>query len=94
MMPRWTTALLKNNILSPLNVHFAGLLARLSGTGSEALFLAAALASQTQGLGHVCLDLSGPAGKTLAEGEPDSPVCPALERWTECLEKERVVGRP
>ena len=72
MNPLGTAALLKNNILSPLDVHFAGLITRLSGTGSEALFLAAALASHYQGLGHVCFDLSGLAGKTLLEGEPDS----------------------
>lgn len=94
MKPRWTAVLLKNNILSPLDVHFAGLLTRLSGTGSENLFLAAALASHYQGLGHICCDLSGLAGKTLVEGEPDSPVCPELERWSEGLEKEKVVGRP
>jgi len=94
MKPPWTGALLKNNILSPLDVHFAGLMTHLSGTGSEALFLAAALASHYQGLGHVCFDLSGLAGKTLLEGEPDSPVCPPLERWSQGLEKEGVVGRP
>ena len=94
MKPPGTAALLKNNILSPLDVHFAGLMTRLSGTGSEALFLAAALASHYQGLGHVCFDLSGLAGKTLLEGEPDSPVCPPLERWSQGLEKEGVVGRP
>ncbi len=94
MNPPWTGALLKRNVLSPLDVHFAGLMTHLSGTGSEALFLAAALASHYQGLGHVCFDLSGLAGKTLLEGEPDSPVCPPLERWSQGLEKEGVVGRP
>jgi exodeoxyribonuclease V alpha subunit len=94
MKPSWTAAILKNNILAPLDVHFAGLITRLSGTGSEALFLAAALASHYRGLGHVCFDLSGPAGKTLLEGEPDSPVCPPLEQWAQGLVKERVVGRP
>ena len=94
MKPSWTSALLNNNILSPLDVHFAGLMTRLSGTGSEALFLASALASHYQGLGHVCFDLSGLAGKTLVEGEPDSPVCPPLEPWSQGLEKEGVVGRP
>jgi exodeoxyribonuclease V alpha subunit len=94
MNPSWTAALLKKNILSPLDLHFAGLMTRLSGTESEALFLAAALASHYQGLGHVCFDLSGLAGKTLLEGEPDSPVCPPLEPWSQGLKKEGVVGRP
>ena len=94
MKPPWTAALLKNNFLSPLDVHFAGLMTRLSGTGSEPLFLAAALASHYQGLGHVCFDLSVLAGKTLLEGEPDSPVCPPLERWSQGLEIEGVVGKP
>jgi exodeoxyribonuclease V alpha subunit len=94
MKPQWTAVLLKNKLFSPLDVHFAGLLTRLSGTESENLFLAAALASQTQGLGHVCCDLSGLAGKRLVEGEADSPVCPEMERWSAGLEKERVVGRP
>ncbi len=94
MNPAWTAALMKNTIFSPLDVHFAGLMTRLSGTESEALFLAAALASHYQGLGHICLDLSGLAGKTLAEGEPDSPVCPPLKRWSQELEKQEVVGKP
>jgi exodeoxyribonuclease V alpha subunit len=94
MKPPWTATLLKKNVLSPLDVHFAGLMTHLSGTGNEALFLAAALASHYQGLGHVCFDLSGLAGKTLLEGEPDSPVCPPLERWSQGIGKEEVVGRP
>ena len=94
MTPQWTAALLENNIFSPLDVHFARLMTRLSGAGSENLFLAAALASRFQGLGHVCFDLSSLAGKPLLEGEPDFPICPEAERWTESLEKEKVVGRP
>jgi exodeoxyribonuclease V alpha subunit len=94
MKPSWAAALLKSNILSPLDVYFAELMTRLSGTGSEDLFLAAALASHYQRLGHVCFDLYGLAGERLLEGEPDSPVCPPVERWSQGLEKEGVVGRP
>ena len=94
MKPSWTAAFLKNNILSPLDVHFAELMTRLSGTRSVALFLAAALVSHYQGLGHVCFDLSDLAGKTLLEDEPDSPVCPPMERWVQGLKMEGVVGRP
>ncbi len=94
MKPPWTDVLLKNNILSPLDVYFAELMIRLSGTGSEALFLAAALASRYQGMGHICLDLSLLAGKSLLEGETDSPVCPPLKQWSQGLIKEGVVGKP
>ena len=94
MNAQWMPDLLKNNSFSPLDVHFARLMGRLSGSGHEALFLAAALVSRAQGLGHVCFDLSSLAGKPLLPGQPDSPVCPEAEDWIRSLEKEKVVGRP
>ena len=86
--------LMNSNSFSPLDVHFAGLMARLSETGGEALLLAAALASRYQGLGHVCCDLSTLAGRRLLADQPDSPACPELENWIRLLGKTEVVGRP
>ena len=71
---------MKNKFLSPLDIHFAELMTRLSGTGSEALFLAAALASHYRGEGHICFDLSNVAGKNAAGGRTGFPVCPDLEK--------------
>jgi exodeoxyribonuclease V alpha subunit len=87
-------SLLKKNVLSELDVHFAGFIIRLSGKETPELFFAAALASHSQGEGNICFDLSSLAGQKLLEGDPDSPVFPRLEEWRGSLEKEDVVGRP
>ena len=86
-------SLLQSNILSPIDVHFAGLMTRLSDKGSEGLYLAAALASHRQAEGDICFDLSSMAGKKLQE-EPDAPVCPKLNEWQMILNAEEVVGKP
>jgi exodeoxyribonuclease V alpha subunit len=94
MKQEWIASLLKKNILSELDVHFAGFLTGLSGRETPELFLAAALASRSQGEGNICFDLSSLAGQKLLEGDPDSPVCPQLEEWRGSLKKEDIVGRP
>jgi exodeoxyribonuclease V alpha subunit len=87
MKPPWTAALLEKKVLAPLDVHFAGLMTHLSGTGSEALFLAAALASQQAG---APADLR--SGGSAAGGRTGW-VCPPVERWAQGW-KMKVVGRP
>jgi exodeoxyribonuclease V alpha subunit len=84
----------RSNTFSPLDLHFARLMTRVSGRDTEELFLAAALASHYQGEGHICFDLSTMAGKRIQEGEPDSPACPKLEKWLSILRKDEVVGKP
>ena len=87
-------SLVKANTLSPLDLHFAKLMAGLSGKGTEELFLAAALASHYRGEGHICFDLSSMAGKKIQAEDPDSPACPKLGKWLSSLKAEEVVGKP
>jgi exodeoxyribonuclease V alpha subunit len=86
-------SLREKNIFTPLDIHFAGLVTRLSGKEEENLFLAAALASHYQGQGNICFDLSLLAGKKLVDEDPNSPTCPSLEKWMKSLEKADPVGR-
>jgi exodeoxyribonuclease V alpha subunit len=87
-------SLLKADLFSPLDVHFAKLMAGLSGNGTQELFFAAALASHYQGEGHICFDLSSMAGKRIKEEDPDSPACPNLDEWLSILRRAEVVGKP
>src|SRR4030042_6016465 len=87
-------SLRKANVLSPLDIHFARLMAELSGKGTQELFLAAALASHYRGEGHICFDLSSMAGKRLQEESADCPACPGPGRWVSVLGREEVVGKP
>ena len=87
-------SLVKADIFSPLDLHFARLMAGLSGKNGEELFLAAALVSHYQGEGHICFDLSSMAGKKIREEDPDSPACPKLGKWLSSLKAEEVVGKP
>ena len=84
----------KKDILSELDVQFAGFMTRLSGKESDELFLASALVSHAQGEGHICLDLSGIAEKPLLEDPADSLICPKLSKWRKMLEASPVVGKP
>ena len=84
-------------MLTALDVHFAGFMARIAGDDSLELLLAAALVSNRTGAGHICLDLStceswvGEASASL----PDEPVLtPKLSTWTKKLKASRVVGKP
>jgi exodeoxyribonuclease V alpha subunit len=87
-------SLLKANTFLAIDIHFARLMAGLSGKGTQELFLAAAMASHSQGEGHICLDLSSMAEKKIREEDPDSPVCPKLGQWLSILKEEEVVGKP
>ena len=74
---------------SPLDLHFARFMAKLAGTESAELVLAAALVSRQTGTGHICLDLNEAAGKNVAQ---TSLACPEFAHWTEVLAKSSVVG--
>lgn len=87
--------LLEQGILAPIDIHFAALIAKLSGGESPELLLAAALVSSATREGHICLDLDRMAGSRLGEGEGGAGVlCPELRRWLEGLSKQAAVGRP
>ncbi len=80
--------------VSAADVHFADLMHRLDGRGEPLVWLAAAMASQATGEGHVCLDLEARAGEPFAvDGQPPLTL-PALETFRERLESSPVVGRP
>ena len=89
--------LLDQGSLSELDIHFAGLMTRLSEKDSSGLFLAAAFVSRATSQGHVCLDLSSlhqmllrDAGTSGIESIP----LPSLPEWREILVSSTVVGRP
>jgi exodeoxyribonuclease V alpha subunit len=73
---------------SPLDLHFARFMAKLAGTGSSELVLAAALVSRQTGTGHICLDLNETGGKNVAQ---TSLSCPEFALWTDLLAKSPVV---
>ncbi|MEW5724693.1 MAG: exodeoxyribonuclease V subunit alpha [Thermodesulfobacteriota bacterium] len=79
--------LLETGDLSPLDLHFARLMGRLSGGGAPEVELAAALVSRATRAGHICLDLAHPAVETPFE-------LPHPARWREVLEKSPVAGAP
>ncbi len=85
-----------SGIFSPLDTHFARLVARLAGDGVSELMLAAALASNHTREGHICVDLARISGKPVSgTKEGGVPViCPILDDWLESLRQSPVVGEP
>ena len=86
----------KDEIFTPLDIHFARFMERLCGGDAPELSLAAALVSSYARQGHICLDLSSMAGKPLfetMEGE-NSIVCPELNYWCGRIRESTVVGAP
>ncbi len=86
-------SLSESGFLSPLDVHFARLMETLSGTSSQEIFLAAALASCVTRQGHVCFDLSLLPSLAIGEEGVDFPL-PQRDRWETALRRSRVVGHP
>ena len=88
--------LLEQGFFSELDIHFARLMARLSGKEDEDVFLASSLVSRATGEGHVCLDLSAVEGRPLITGDSatENFVSPTLEVWRKKLDSSNVVGRP
>ena len=79
--------------LSDLDRGFSRLVARLSGSRSVGVELAAALASRASAEGNICLDLAGLAGGSIPAGQ-DSVRIPELSRWVSALRSSPVVGVP
>ena len=82
-------ALRRAGTLGDLDLHFARLIARVGG-GDGPVALAAALASQWTGRGHICLDLASAAGMAV----DDAGEAPSFEVWVETLRSSSAVGRP
>jgi len=82
-------------ILAPIDVHFADLMAGLSGGGGRELRLAASLVSSATREGHICLDLSRMAGACLGGEEGGSGVTiPEFREWRDRLLKQPAVALP
>ncbi len=85
----------KNRTLSSLDIHFANFINGLDSKSSHEVFMAAALASNYNREGHICLDLAKTAGTRIElPGEKDLLTCPALKTWTNALEQSSAVGKP
>jgi exodeoxyribonuclease V alpha subunit len=80
--------------LEDLDLHFARLIARV-GDGEGPVALAAALASQCTGQGHICLDLASVAGTRVGEEVGEGAIeAPPLDQWVEQLRRCPAVGHP
>ncbi|MEK7260229.1 MAG: exodeoxyribonuclease V subunit alpha [Pseudomonadota bacterium] len=96
--------LVESGALTPLSCHFARFIARQSGqTEDSLLVLTAALLSQSNQQGDVCLDLGRRAGTALfvsatsASGIASAIAgncAPGLEQWREILLQTPCVGKP
>ena len=86
--------LYRQQYLSALDFHFARFIQGLAGDNAPDIALAAALVSRWRGEGHICLDLSIPAGKILLPGIDDSVRCPELDHWRQTLSESPVAGQP
>ena len=86
----------KDELLTPLDIHFARFMERLCGVDAPELSLAAALVSSYTRQGHICLDLANMAGKPLLQtmDQGNSILCPELNHWCERLRESMVVGTP
>lgn len=81
--------------LSDLDVHFATLMGKLSNDESQALLLAAALASHVSSMGHVCLSLAEWSDQLVGDAEMGEALqLPSLGEWREQLIQYQVIGRP
>jgi len=82
--------------LSYLDQHFADFILRIDPHPCEELWLAAALASNAAGRGHICLDLTALRGAdvTLQHASERQTRIPDPLRWLQALEPCGTVGRP
>lgn len=96
--------LVESGALTPLSCHFARFIARQSGQAEDSLLvLTAALLSQSNQQGDVCLDLGRRAGMplfvfaTVPAGFASAiteTAAPALGQWQETLLQSHCVGKP
>lgn len=82
--------------LSSLDHYFADYISRVEGNACEELWIAAALVSSVTCRGHVCLDLSRAAERTITPFLPgaDPLQTPPADRWQELLSGCDTVGGP
>ncbi len=80
--------LVDEGVFSYTDIHFAGLMQKISGN-DERLFLAAALSSSQAGRGHVCFDIETSARPQLADIS-----YPEINEWVDFLKTCEVIGTP
>jgi exodeoxyribonuclease V alpha subunit len=89
--------LLSSGAFSDLDRHFAEFIEAQAGDDQPLVGLAAALVSQRQGQGDICLDLRTVAGRQFPEMPADGvePIrLPRLTEWTKAIRRSSVVGAP
>ncbi len=88
---------LGDGVFTDIDRHFADSMVRLSQEVKDAdreyLWLAAALVSNAVGQGHVCVALTGFAGKPIP-GHEETRGFPEIDVWEATLKASPVVGRP
>jgi exodeoxyribonuclease V alpha subunit len=80
--------------LTDLDRHFADFILKVGTTSNTELWLAAALVSHYTQEGHVCLDLTSIAGRSVETEDGSSVQCPELQAWIGSLKQSSVVGAP
>ncbi len=98
------TRLVESGTLTPLSCHFARFIARQSGQAEDSLLvLTAALLSQCNQQGDVCVDLERRAGMPLltsaavpvgSSSAIAQSAAPALGQWQDALLQSHCVGKP
>jgi len=86
-------SLQRSGFFSPLDLHFAKFMAKVSKAPSQELVLAAALVSRMTREGHICLDLSSQVPLRASE-TGGSVVFPEAGKWGKKLRRSGVVGEP
>ncbi len=89
-------ALFDAGVCSSLDIHFGRFISRLSRTGGDDIFLAAALASSANRQGHICLDLPRLAGTPLTEETDGGEQIkhPETDAWRRALASAPTIGKP
>jgi exodeoxyribonuclease V alpha subunit len=86
-------SLYRSGFLSPLDLHFARFMERLSGSSCRELSLAAAILSRFTREGHICFDPGGERFLAVS-GVGKDLVLPASREWIKRLGESGVVGEP
>jgi len=92
--------LISAGILAPIDLRFAHLMRRKAGVAPDLIGLTAALLSYERAKGNACIRLADWAGRRFPSDntylpvgqEPELPVLPALDEWTEALRTETLIG--
>ncbi|MHB8809287.1 MAG: exodeoxyribonuclease V subunit alpha [Desulfobulbaceae bacterium] len=93
MMRMFLATAVANGRLRAIDLQGALFLEELAGKGSPSLLLAAALASQAVGDGHICLPMATVAGQPVLSSD-SAVTAPPLPEWRAQLLASGVVGSP